>query len=221
MKKIDVISGEQKLDGEKIRYIEINQEKFIIYTLNEIDNDGYEKLYMNKFIDNEEDLISDINWDKLKKEIPNIVKQIRNKAIVDFKDLNTNEINKVDLNYARAFKLKVSIVDSIKKEDEVEVDLGSELNDLLGEISNNQKDNVDDLDSFLENIESNNETTKDNVEINNNNSESQFEIEQLKEELNRQKKTNELLQNKIIELEIELNKYKEKLNQIKIMIEES
>lgn len=221
MKKIDVISGEQKLDGEKIRYIEINQEKFIIYTLNEIDNDGYEKLYMNKFIDNEEDLISDINWDKLKKEIPNIVKQIRNKAIVDFKDLNTNEINKVDLNYARAFKLKVSIVDSIKKEDEVEVDLGSELNDLLGEISNNQKDNVDDLDSFLENIESNNETTKDNVEINNNSSESQFEIEQLKEELNRQKKTNELLQNKIIELEIELNKYKEKLNQIKIMIEES
>lgn len=221
MKKINVISGEQKLDGEKIRYIELDKQKYIIYTLNEIDDDGYEKLYINGFVDNEEDLISDISWDELKKEIPNIVKQIRNKDINSFKDLNLDEIETVSLNYARPFKLKVNIVDSIKKED---INLDSELNNLLGEISNIESNNSDnsidnDLDKFLEDIDK--DELKEENKIERTATESELEIEQLNEELNRQKQTNELLQNKIIELEIELSNCKKKLNDIKIMIEQS
>ena len=218
MKKIDVISGEQKLDGEIIRYIEMNKEKYIIYTLKEIDDEGYEKLYINKYVDNEEDLISDINWDELKKEIPNIVKQIRNQDITSFKDLNLSEVEKVNLNYSRPFKLKVNVVDSIKKEEDV--NLESELNNLLGEIStvdeenNNQENN--ELDKFLEDIDKKEEVEESTAKTP---TESKIEIDQLKEEVKRQKQTNELLQNKIIELEIELNNYKSKLNDIKSMIE--
>lgn len=222
MKEINIISGEQKLNGEKIRYIELDKQKYVIYTLNEIDDDGYEKLYINKFVDNEEDLISDISWEELKNEIPNIVKQIRNNDINSFKDLNLDEIGNVNIKYSRPFKLKVSIVDSIKKDD---VKLDTELNNLLGEISsidnnNNYKETKDNnLDKFLEDIDK--KEINEQSKIERTTTESELEIEQLNEELNRQKQTNELLQNKIIELEIELSNYKKKLNDIKIMIEQS
>ena len=221
MKEINIISGEQKLNGEKIRYIELDKQKYVIYTLNEIDDDGYEKLYINKFVDNEEDLISDISWEELKNEIPNIVKQIRNNDINSFKDLNLDEIGNVNIKYSRPFKLKVSIVDSIKKDD---VKLDTELNNLLGEISsidnNNYKETKNNnLDKFLEDIDK--KEINEQSKIERTTTESELEIEQLNEELNRQKQTNELLQNKIIELEIELSNYKKKLNDIKIMIEQS
>ena len=222
MKEINIISGEQKLNGEKIRYIELDKQKYVIYTLNEIDDDGYEKLYINKFVDNEEDLISDISWEELKNEIPNIVKQIRNNDINSFKDLNLDEIGNVNIKYSRPFKLKVSIVDSIKKDD---VKLDTELNNLLGEISsidnnNNYKETKDNnLDKFLEDIDK--KEINEQSKIERTTTESELEIEQLNEELKRQKQTNELLQNKIIELEIELSNYKKKLNDIKIMIEQS
>ena len=75
MNEINVVSGEQSFNGEKIRYIEFNGNKYFLYTLNEKDNEGYEKLYINKIIDNEEDVITDSEWEELKNNIPTIVKE--------------------------------------------------------------------------------------------------------------------------------------------------
>ena len=247
MEKISVISGDQTLNGEKIRYIELDRAKYIVYTLNEIDEDKYEKLYINKFVDNEEDLISDGNWDELKKKIPTIVKQIKSKNIVDFSDLDFDDISKVSLNYSRAFKLKVDIVNSLKKESskeevivnekkgdsdvtekETSIENTSEViekNDSLeqtkedDEKSSTVMKSSDDLDEFLNNISGGN-NKKENRIIEGLN-ESEIEIQQLKEELEKEKKTNDMLQNKIISLEVELKQDKELLNQIKIMVEKS
>ena len=52
MMNVNVISGEESFKGEKIRYIEFNNTKYFLYTLNEKDEEGYEKLYINKIIDN-------------------------------------------------------------------------------------------------------------------------------------------------------------------------
>lgn len=215
MKKIEVISNDQVLDGEKIRYIEYQGIKYIIYTLNEVDEEDYEKLYMNKIVENEEDLISDNNWNELKNIIPTIVREIKNNEFVTFKDLDINEIDKVNKDYSRAFKLKVDIINSIKKDDGIE-SIDSELTNLLNEI-NKQEEDINNLDAFLDEAK---EESNLVVPISPNDSKS-VELEQLKDEVNNDKEIIERLQNKVSELEIENNKYKNMINEIKIMLEKA
>ena len=115
---IDVISRNEKIIGEKIRYINYKEYNYFIYTLNEID-EGYQKLYMNKLSNGEEDIISELEWEELKLVIPSIVKQIKTNNITDFEDLEISEIQTINLDYSKPFKLKNSIVDSIKKEEHI------------------------------------------------------------------------------------------------------
>ena len=218
MSKINVISREQTLEGERIRYIEYNKIKYFIYTLNEQDEEGYEKLYINKIVDNEEDLIIDSEWEDLKKKIPSIVKQIKNNKITEFIDLNVSDINKLDLDYSRAFKLKTNIVETIKKE---EVDLNSELNSLLDEL-NAQEKSLNQLDSFLDNVDKNveapiNPDKRKDAEI----EDLKKQLEEQKQLLNKQKQINIELKNRLKKSELRANKFKLKLDKIKIMIEQS
>ena len=213
MNEISVISGEQILNGEKIRYIKLNNQNYLIYSLNEKDEEGYEKLYINKIIDNEEDLITEPEWEELKRNIPVIVKEIKSNNITNFSDLDMTNIKRGNLKYARAFKLKVNIVDSIKNRQEV--DIHSEINNLLNEL-NSQEKSINELDNFLERIESNNVEVPVNPD-----NRYEIEYEKMKEELESTKQENEQLQTKIIDLQNEINKYKNKLEKIKIMIEQS
>lgn len=213
MNELNVISGEQSLSGEKIRYINFKNNNYFIYTLNEKDDEGYEKLYINKIIDDEEDVITESEWDDLKSNIPTIVKEIKNNNISSFKDLSINDVKRGNLNYAKAFKLKINIVDSIKKE-EKEVDIHSEINNLIKELSEQEK-TINQLDSFLDKVDE-----KIEKPINPNNRHEK-DLEQLKQELEKEKEENRKLNNKLINLQTELDKYKEKLEQIKIMIEQS
>ena len=217
MKELSVISGNQTLKGEKIRYIEFKRNKYFIYTLNEKDAEGYEKLYINKIVENEEDLITELEWEELKRNIPTFVKEIKSNKIVSFTDLNINDIVKGNLNYAKAFKLKVSIVDTIKKieKKEEKVDIRSEINNLLSEL-NSQEKSINGLDSFLDKVDEQNI----GMPINPNNKKD-LEIEDLKEQLEGQKQENKELQNKIVDLQLQIDKYKSKLEQIKIMINQS
>ena len=216
MGNLTVVSGQDNLKGEKIRYIRYKNINYVIFTLNEQDDEGYEKVYMNKIIDNEEDLISDSDWSNLKGVIPTIVKQIRNNDITDFEDLSLNDIEKLDLNLSKAFKLKINIVDSIKKEESEKEELNNELSNLLTEFSKEEK-TVEELDNFLNNIDPKEkaETPVSPVDQNIN------EIEELRKELDSEKRQTEILQNKMVELEMQLEKYKNLMNKIKVMIEES
>ena len=45
---VNVISENEKIIGEKIRYINYNDANYFIYSLKELDEEGYEKLYINK-----------------------------------------------------------------------------------------------------------------------------------------------------------------------------
>lgn len=214
MNEISVISGEQSLNGEKIRYINFNNNNYSIYTLNEKDDEGYEKLYINKIVDNEEDTITDSEWDELKSNIPTIVKEIKNNTITSFKDLSLEDIKSCNLKYSKAFKLKVNIVDSIKKE-EKELDIHSEINNLIKEL-NQQERTINQLDSFLDKVDRNIIERPANP-----NNRYEKEMEQLKEDLEKQKNENKILQEKITILQLQLSKYKKKIEQIKIMIDQS
>lgn len=225
---IKVISGSDKLTGEKIRYIKYNDINYFIYSLKEQDEEGYEKLYMNKIVEGEEDFISDSEWEELKTIIPNIVKQIKTNNITDFIDLDINQAEEINLNYSRPFKLKVSIVDSIKTEEKIEK-MDEELHELINDVSTEEIDNnsIDDLDEFLNNYEE--ELNKYEEELNkvelpirpdiDIQDENLSNYDDIEKELNEEKNKNEQLEKKIEELETELNKYKDKLERIKIMLE--
>lgn len=225
---IEVISGSEKLAGEKIRYIGYNGDKYLIYSLKEKDEDGYEKLYMNKITNGEEDIISDFDWEDLKSVIPSIVKQIKTNSIFDFEDLEMSEIEKINSEYSKPFKLKIEIVESIKKE-EVKIEkMEEELQELISGISKQANDSVDELDAFLNNYEE--ELNKYEEELNKvevpirpdveqPNIQELNEVDKLKEILEQEINNKEELSRKVEELESELNKYKDKLERIKIMLE--
>lgn len=230
---VNVISENEKIIGEKIRYINYNDANYFIYSLKEIDEEEYEKLYINKIYNNEEDVISDLEWEDLKKIIPTIVKQIKADNIIDFKDLDLKSIESVNSNYSKPFKLKSSIVSSIKKEekkDKIEEKPQESVSETLNEI-NNKTDELDeflnkyeeDLSDFSEELEGyEDELNKVELPIRPDFEEDniqEIEENQLKEELEQEKNKTQELEKKIEELELEINKYKDKLERIKIMLE--
>lgn len=154
MNNIDVTTESEKIKGKKIRYINFEGSNYFIYSLNEKDEEEYEKLYVNKIIDGEEYIISDFEWEKLKSVIPTIVKQIRSNNPEIFKDLDITSVNEINLDYSRIFKLKSSIVVSIEKKETNKLNLmDKEIQNLLNEekqISAEDK-SLDKLDEFLKN----------------------------------------------------------------------
>lgn len=222
---INVISGSEELTGEKIRYINYNNINYFIYSLKEQDEEGYEKLYMNKVVTDEDNFISDFEWEELKSVIPSIVKQIKSDNITDFVDLDVKQIETINLEYSRPFKLKIGIVDSIKQEVKIE-QMDEELQELVNDTPKEDVNNsIDDLDEFLNNYEE--ELNKYEEELNKVELPIRPDVEkaeepenlEIKDQLIEEKNKNEQLEKKIEELETELNRYKDKLERIKIMLE--
>lgn len=101
----------------KVRYLNFNGNNYFVYTLDEIDTDGYVKLYLKKIVDNGEVEISSNEWEAIKAAIPVIVKEIKNNDIKSFKDLSMKQINEVMDGYSKVFKLKKDIVELITFEE--------------------------------------------------------------------------------------------------------
>lgn len=103
----------------KVRYLNFNGNNYFIYTLNEIDADGYVKLYLKKIIENGEVEISLNEWDSIKASIPIIVKEIKNNDIKSFRNLSMRQINEIMDGFSKVFKLKKDIVELITYEEPV------------------------------------------------------------------------------------------------------
>lgn len=103
----------------KVRHLNFNGNNYFVYTLNEIDADGYVKLYLKRIVDNGEVEISSNEWETIKASIPVIVKEIKNNDIKSFRDLSMRGINEIMDGYAKVFKLKKDIVELITYEEVV------------------------------------------------------------------------------------------------------
>lgn len=101
----------------KVRYLSFNGNNYFVYTLNEIDLDGYVKLYLKRIVENGEVEISPNEWETIKASIPVIVKEIKNNDIKSFRDLSMRNVNEIMDGYAKVFKLKKDIVELITYEE--------------------------------------------------------------------------------------------------------
>ena len=212
MANVKVITRNGEVEGTKIRYINYENNNYFIYSLNEQDNEGYEKLYINKITSNEEETIDDEEWNMLKKVIPTIVKEIKSNYITIFKDLDIQEIEEINSIYAHTFRLKIDIVKLITKKTESEKInmLDEELEKLINSEQKEENSSLSKLDEFLQNPMDN----IDDIEppkqpIDNNSSKN---IEELEKEI-------ETYKERIKNLEEEVEIYKGKIEKVKTMLE--
>lgn len=117
MEKINLFDiNNKRVQVFLVRFFKYNNDKYLIYTLNEQDMKGYVKLYLVKVIqdfgrcmsyhisDNEE-------WKHTQVILKNILSELKYNKPRAFEDLNTNLINGMRVEKTRVFKFEKSLVD--------------------------------------------------------------------------------------------------------------
>lgn len=185
------VNGEN-IEVEVIRYFTNNDIEYLIYSLNEIDNAGYTKLYASKIIGNNASIITDEEeWNLIKEIIKQVVKCNRDGSPLEIVDLNENNLKDVTLVDTRVFKLQGNLVNLLSENKQVkEEPIIEESDEIENEIV---EENV--LDPILETIE---EEPVNYEDLYNN---LLGENEKLKEEI------------------ISLSEYKEKIDKIKEILD--
>ncbi len=110
MEKITLINtNNEPIDAHVIRYFELNNSNYLIYSLNEIDEQNYLKLYAVKVENQNGSLFSsnitnDADWSAIKELIKVIIRGNKN-GVAEVNDLNYNELESLKINEMRVFKL--------------------------------------------------------------------------------------------------------------------
>ena len=100
-----------ELNIDVIRYFTNNDIEYLIYSLNEIDNSGYTKLYASKIIGNKACIISEEEeWNLIKQIIKEVVKSNRDGSKLNIVDIDENNLNDIILQDTRVFKLQGNLV---------------------------------------------------------------------------------------------------------------
>lgn len=117
MEKINLFDiNNKRVQVYLVRFFKYNNDKYLIYTLNEQDIKGYVKLYLVKVIqdfgrsmsyqisDNEE-------WKHTQTILKNILSELKYNKPRAFEDLNINLINGMRVEKTRVFKFEKKLVD--------------------------------------------------------------------------------------------------------------
>lgn len=108
--KIKNANGEF-IEIEIIRYFALNDEEYLIYSLNETDDAGYIKLYASKIIGSKACIIADNGeWDVIKQIIKDVVRCNRDGSNLSISDINESNLSDVVLQDTRVFKLQGNLV---------------------------------------------------------------------------------------------------------------
>lgn len=150
------------LDCEIIRYFEKNNNKYLIYSLNEMDEVGYVKLYASKIVDKHARIITDDDeWTFIKETIKDIVRNNRDGVSLDIIDLNENELEKIILEDNRIFKLQGNLVNLLMENKKVVS------NDIYEETAVNSEDVLikDDYETLYKEMVTKNELLEQRINM--------------------------------------------------------
>lgn len=107
---------QDSLDIDVIRYFMNNNIEYLIYSLNEIDNLGYTKLYASKIIGAKACIIEDNEeWNIIKEIIKQIVRCNREGNTLELIDLPEQNLNDIILQDNRVFKLQGNLVNLLSE----------------------------------------------------------------------------------------------------------
>ncbi len=107
----------QKFDVDVIRYFKNDGKRYLIFSMDEIDGNGYIQLYVSRIEDfggkyNMLNIIDDDEWDSFKKAIHVIVNNNRD-GIPNNTDLDFNPLDGTVINQFRIFKLKKDVAEQL------------------------------------------------------------------------------------------------------------
>ncbi len=101
-----------------VRYFQNNGKEYIIYSLNEVDESGYTRLYVTKLsgIDGmyTGETLDDTEWNEIKNLVKVIVKANKEGSPVPVQDLNPKKINNIMLKDKKVFKLNAPLVNDLR-----------------------------------------------------------------------------------------------------------
>lgn len=94
-----------------VRYFKLNDFSYLIFSLNEVDDGGYVKLYISKVINGIGGTISDdVEWNLVKDTIKDIIKRNKEGLSVGLNDLDENNLANITINDQKVFKLNASLL---------------------------------------------------------------------------------------------------------------
>lgn len=107
-------------DCEIIRYFEAENNQYLLYSLNEIDEVGYVKLYASKILENSAISIEDEQeWSFVKEVIKEIVRNNRDGVDPEINDLDESNLDNVLVEDSRVFKLQGNLVNLLMENKKV------------------------------------------------------------------------------------------------------
>ena len=118
MEKVTIsnLQGESGLVNV-VRYFLNNGSEFLIYSLNEVDESGYTRLYVTKLngVDGNytAETLNDTEWADIKNLVKVIVKANKEKLPVPVQDINPHKIRNIVLKDKKIFKLNTPLVNDL------------------------------------------------------------------------------------------------------------
>ena len=114
--KISNLQGENGLVNV-VRYFNNNGSEYLIYSLNEVDESGYTRLYVTKLngVDGmyTADTLNENEWNEIKNLVKIIVKSNKEGMPIPVQDLNPKKINNILLKDKKVFKLNAPLVNDL------------------------------------------------------------------------------------------------------------
>ena len=100
-----------------VRYFQNNGQEYLIYSLNEVDEAGYTRLYVAKITQENgtysAETLNDNEWNEVKNLVKLIVKANKEGMPVPVQDIDTKKINNVLLKDKKVFKLNAPLVNDL------------------------------------------------------------------------------------------------------------
>ena len=116
MIKIAVIAPTgEKIEAEVVRFFDAYGKKYLVYTLNEKDEQGFVKLYVSKIDGSPKALVGEFiedenEWSVVKAEFKKIIGENNDSGRTTVNDLNPNDLENVNVKGHRVIKLMESYV---------------------------------------------------------------------------------------------------------------
>lgn len=142
----------QKSNGESInitviRYFRLNNFDYLVFSLNEIDDGGYVKLYISKIVNGLGVTIDDdVEWNLVKDTIKDIIKRNKDGIPVGVNDLNEANISQIKIENQKVFKLNDSLLQllsankSIQNNENDTTQVEPKIEDTIAEVKTEKND---------------------------------------------------------------------------------
>lgn len=115
MGKLSIVELGQPMEVDVVRYYKKNNTNYLMYTKNEIDDQGYVKLYAAKISEENgvlktTDITNPTEWNDVKNTMKQIVRDNRELSPISVEDLNVATLKGLELTERHVFKLAENIV---------------------------------------------------------------------------------------------------------------